>query len=70
MCDKHKTDLKDFASAATEFYRLEEKTGKPYTELVKELPRLARAPKSPEGERTQLESLQSQGRSEKDSAHC
>lgn len=36
MCDKHREDLEDFASRATEFYQLEEKTGKPYDKIVKE----------------------------------
>lgn len=36
MCDKHGEDLKNFASKATEFYRLEERAGKPYDKILKE----------------------------------
>lgn len=36
MCDKHRGDLEDFASKATEFYRLEERTGKRYDKVLKE----------------------------------
>ncbi|MDH5266389.1 MAG: hypothetical protein OEW62_01780 [Candidatus Bathyarchaeota archaeon] len=42
MCDKYQHVFADFASKATEFYQLEERTGKTYEELPKELSIMAK----------------------------
>lgn len=42
MCDKHNHDFPDFASKTTEFYQLEERTGKTYAELPIELSAMAK----------------------------
>lgn len=55
MCDKHRGDLPDFASKATEFYLLEERTGKPYEYIVEDVSKKVKERRKLRGEIAELE---------------
>lgn len=55
MCDKYKEDLPNFASKATELYRMEERTDKSYEKIVGEFPTLVKKETELQGKVKEIE---------------